>query len=153
LPFCHAHLTGPRPLPRSYPQVLATIGDHLRKRRLDLGLRQRDVADQLGVDETTVANWELNRTEPALRFLPGIVGFLGYAPWAAGGSIGKRLLASRRERGLSQPAFARLLGIDPGTLSRWERNLRVPTGGYARLAEAFLARCAPDRAREPKPYP
>jgi mannose-6-phosphate isomerase-like protein (cupin superfamily) len=34
------------------------------------------------------------------------------------------------------PAWA--LVIYPGTLSRWERNLRIPTGRYARLAEAFL---------------
>ena len=71
--FCHAHRKGPRPLPRAYPRVLATIGDHLRKRRLDLGLLQGEVADRLGVTESSVTNWELSRTEPELRFLPGIV--------------------------------------------------------------------------------
>src|SRR5712691_8297531 len=139
LPFCHAHLKGPRPLPRAYPQVLATIGDHLRKRRLDLGLLQGEVADRLRVTESSVTNWELSRTGPELQFLPGIVRFLGYTPWSVDGSIGERLLAYRRERGLSQVAFARLLGVDPGTLARWERGLRVPTGWYARLAQAFLA--------------
>ncbi|MGH7535611.1 MAG: helix-turn-helix domain-containing protein [Gemmatimonadales bacterium] len=138
MPFCHAHLRGPRPPSRSYPQALATIGDHLRKRRLDLGLLQREVAERLGADPCSVTNWELNRTKPALRFLPGIVRFLGYAPWAADGSLGDRLLAYRRERVLSQAAFARLLGVDPGTLGRWERGLRVPTGRYAGLAEAYL---------------
>jgi transcriptional regulator with XRE-family HTH domain len=38
---------------------------------------QRQVAERLGVDETTVTNWELNRTTPALRFLPAIIRFLG----------------------------------------------------------------------------
>jgi hypothetical protein len=38
--------------------------------------------------------------------------------------------------------FARLIGIDPATLSRWERNLRVPAGRYALLAEAFVERFA-----------
>src|SRR5207244_12451497 len=102
LPFGHARLTGPKPLPRSYPQVLTTIGDHLRKRRLDLGLLQREVAERLGVDETTVTNWELNRTTPTLRFLPGLVRFIGDAPRAAGASLGERLVTSRRGRGLSQ---------------------------------------------------
>ena len=60
LPFCHARLKGPPPLPPAYPQVLLTIGDHLRKRRLDLGLLQRKLA--AGVNESTVTNWELNRT-------------------------------------------------------------------------------------------
>jgi len=67
-------------------------------------------------------------TPPALRFLPGIVQFLGYAPWNAGGAIGERLLAYWLERGLSQEALAAVLGVDPGTLGGWERSLRVPTG-------------------------
>ena len=123
--------------------MLSTIGDHLRKRRLDLGLLQREVARRIGADEASVTNWELNRTKPALRFLPGIIRVLGYTPWTADGSIGERLLAYRRERGLCQSALARLLGLDPGTLSRWERGNRVPAGRYARLADAFLQRPAP----------
>jgi len=67
-----------------------------------------------------------------------VLKFLGYPPWAAGPSVSERLLAFRREQGLSQAAFARLLGVDPGTLSRWERKLRLPTGRYASLTEAFL---------------
>ena len=143
MPFCHAHLKGPRPLPRSYPQVLATIRDHLRKRRLDLGLLQREVAERLGADPCTITNWELNHTEPELRFLPGIIRFLGYAPWYAGASIGERLLAYQREKGLPQAALARLIGVDAVTLSRWERNLRMPTGRFARLADAFLRSSSP----------
>jgi len=77
LPFCHVTLRGQKPLPKGYPRALCTIGDHLRKRRLDLGLLQREVAERLGVNEATVTNWELNRTSPALWFLPAIVRFLG----------------------------------------------------------------------------
>jgi transcriptional regulator with XRE-family HTH domain len=140
LPFCHAHLNGSRPLPRAYPQVLLTIGDHLRKRRLDLGLLQREIADKLGVTESTVTNWELNRTTPALRFLPHIITLLAFDPSAPGGSLGERLRSTRRRVGLSQGRAARLLGVDPGTLSRWERNLRVPTGRYVRSVEFFVER-------------
>ena len=77
-------------------------------------------------------------------FLPAIVRLLGYAPWTTDGSIGDRLLAYRRERGLPQSAFAGLLGVDPGTLSRWERGLRVPTGTYERLAQVWLEKHLPD---------
>jgi transcriptional regulator with XRE-family HTH domain len=142
LPFCHTHLKGPRPTPRSYPQVLATIGDHLRKHRLDSDLLQRELADRLGVTESTVTNWELNRTTPALRFLPRIIGLLGGDPSTPGASLGERLKAWRHRAGVPQGRFARLIGIDPATLSRWERNLRVPAGRYARLAEAFVERFA-----------
>lgn len=110
----------------------------MRRRRLDLGLLQREVAERLGANAGTVTNWELNRTKLALHFLPSLIHLIGYAPWAGGRSVGERLLAYRRERGLSQAALARLLGVDPGTLSRWDRRLRVPTGRCARLAEAAL---------------
>lgn len=35
-------------------------------------------------------------------------------------------------------------GVDPATLSPWERNLRVPTGRHALLAESLLERRATD---------
>jgi len=137
LPFCHVTLRGQKPLPRAYPRALCTIGDHLRRRRLDLRLLQREVADRLGTDHSTITNWELNRTKPALRYLPGIVQFLGCSPLDPGEFVGERLFAFRRERGLSQNRLARLLGVDPGTLSRRERGLRTPTYRYARLAETL----------------
>src|SRR6266581_1418450 len=102
LPFCHVTLRGQKPLPRAYPRSLCTIGDHLRRRRLDLGLLQREVAERLGADPCSVTNWELNRASPALHFLPGITDLIGYLPWAAGSSIGERLLAYRRHRGITQ---------------------------------------------------
>jgi transcriptional regulator with XRE-family HTH domain len=57
---------------------LKTLGDHLRKRRLDLGLLQREVAQKLQVNQMTICNWEINRTSPQLRFIPRIITFLGY---------------------------------------------------------------------------
>jgi transcriptional regulator with XRE-family HTH domain len=118
------------------------LGDHLRTQRLELGLRQRELAERLGVAEATVTNWELNRTKPVLRFLPGIINLLGFDPSAPDASLGERLKAWRHRAGVPQDRFARLIGIDPATLSRWERNLRVPAGRYARLAEAFVERIA-----------
>ena len=47
-------LTASRPLPPAYPRELKTLGDHLRKKRLDLGLLQKDVSQSLGVNETYI---------------------------------------------------------------------------------------------------
>jgi transcriptional regulator with XRE-family HTH domain len=77
LPFCGVTLRGRKPYPPAYPRELRTVGDRLRKRRLDLGLRQKDVARMLGVDEMTVNNWERKRTKPADRMLPKVKLFLG----------------------------------------------------------------------------
>jgi transcriptional regulator with XRE-family HTH domain len=107
--------------------VLATIGDHLRKRRLDLGLLQREAAERIGVDHCTITNWELNRTKPALRFLTRILRFLDYIPFAQGRSLPERLRVSRRTLGLSQRELARRLDVDESTLARWERGTRRPS--------------------------
>jgi DNA-binding transcriptional regulator YiaG len=41
-----------------------------------LGLRQRDLAQLLGVHVTTVTNWEIGRTAPARRNLPDLMDLL-----------------------------------------------------------------------------
>jgi hypothetical protein len=46
-----------QPFP-SYPEHPLTIGEHIRKKRMDLGLLQREVAEIIGVTESSVWNWE-----------------------------------------------------------------------------------------------
>jgi len=57
-----------------------TIGDHIRKRRLGLKMLQKQVADQIGVDKTSVFNWEANSVIPRAKYMRAIVEFLGYQP-------------------------------------------------------------------------
>jgi DNA-binding XRE family transcriptional regulator len=80
LPFCGLRLKAEKPPPKAYPRELKIIGDHIRKRRLDLGLLQKEVAEQIGVDKTTIMNWERGRREPAPWNIPAIIHFLGDAP-------------------------------------------------------------------------
>jgi len=42
----------------AYPKKVTTIRDAIRKRRLELGLRQKDLAKIIGYDKTGVLNWE-----------------------------------------------------------------------------------------------
>jgi transcriptional regulator with XRE-family HTH domain len=44
-----------------------TFGEKIRKFRLEKGLRQKDLAIMLGVNELTIVNWELDRRKPAKR--------------------------------------------------------------------------------------
>src|SRR3972149_6588254 len=78
LPFCYVHLKAPKPVHSKYPQVINTLGDHLRKKRLELGLPQRQVAKQMGVDPTTLCHWETNQIAPSTGMIPRIIRFLGY---------------------------------------------------------------------------
>jgi transcriptional regulator with XRE-family HTH domain len=99
---------------------------------------QRDLAAQIGVDTATVTNWELGKTAPALRWLPGIIRFLGYDPRPGPETIGEALRRYRHGQGLSQQELAVRLGVDPGTLARWERAARTPTGEHLKRAQAIL---------------
>ena len=36
----------------------------VRKWRLEQGLRQKDLAKRIGVDEMTIVNWETGKTQP-----------------------------------------------------------------------------------------
>ena len=120
MPFCHAELRASKPKPDHYPKEINTLGDHIRKRRLDLKLLQKQVADQIGVDGTTITAWERNTTSPAVRFIPAIIQFLGYDPLPEGNSFSEHLATARRVQGLSLRKMAVELGIDPGTLLDWE---------------------------------
>jgi transcriptional regulator with XRE-family HTH domain len=113
-----------------YPKELKTWGDHLRKKRLDLGLLRKEVAEQIGVDETSVYHWESNRTQPRIWLRPHLVQFLGYVPYWPLNSMGERIAAARSTLGYSRKRFARLIQVDESTLWRWERGVRNPCLNY-----------------------
>ena len=60
---------------------MKTIGDHLRKKRLDLRLPQKQVAKKLSVKTCTITNWEGNATAPTYQYYGAIMHFLGYSPF------------------------------------------------------------------------
>ena len=41
------------------------------------GLTQRDLATELGVDQSTVSLWEIGKTQPRAKLLPRLAGILG----------------------------------------------------------------------------
>lgn len=138
LPFCHLTLTASRPLQPAYPRTLNTLGDHLRKKRLDLGLLQGEVAERLEVDKDSVYYWETNRYAPSLRVIPRIIQFLGYMPYdTSSTSLGERIVAMRHAMGMSQERLARDLRVDPTTLSRWERGEGKPFTKHMRKLTAL----------------
>jgi len=139
LPFCHVRLTASRPLPPTYPRDLRTIGDHLRKKRLDLGLLQQEVARRIGVDEASIYNWENHRSSTSLQFIPKVIAFLGYSPrLAEANTHGEKLVFVGQQLGIRQEDLARELEVDPGTLGRMERGVGTPLARHRRKVELFL---------------
>ena len=62
-----------------------TLGEHLRRVRLDRKLTNIQVAHALGVVYQTVERWEHNRTRISREFRAKIIAFIGYDPEALTG--------------------------------------------------------------------
>ena len=108
------------------PSNPKTLGEHLKRRRLQLHLMQADLAYRLGVHLESLKNWERGVTNPIIRYIPRILEFLGYDPESEPTLTSQRLIHVRRRLGLTQKAFAKLISTDAVTLYRWENNLSVP---------------------------
>ncbi len=100
---------------------------------------QKEVALLIGVDKSTVMNWERGRSEPALWTIPGIIEFLAYVPFELGESLPERLRAYRRRYGISRQKLAGILEVDEATLWRWETGQRRPAKKYLQRIEALIA--------------
>ena len=116
----------------------STFGEYIRKVRLEKGLFQKDVARLAGLDEMTICNWEklegfpkryikvrelclalsLNYEELLKEFHP-----LWRESSQASGIV---LIKGRITLGLTQKDSAKLAGVDPVTLGRWERYPETP---------------------------
>lgn len=50
-----------------YPKNPKNLGEMIRKKRMDLGLTMKEVAQRVGVTETTVYYWEVRNIRPYRR--------------------------------------------------------------------------------------
>ena len=135
MPFASVALKGLKPKDTDFEA--RSIGEHIRKRRLELRLSQREAARRLGLSWRTVFNWENGKTKPAVESIPAIIEFLGRDPFGNADSLSDRLAAARRTRGWTIKQAAEQLGVDEGTWGRWEKT-EIPSKRYQAMAEAFL---------------
>jgi len=138
LPFCGLTLRTQKPTSPSYPKSLTTIGDHIRKRRLDLGLTQKQVAARFGVKAMTLWHWENNATTPSFKYWETIRQFLAYDPLPTPKTFCEMLVHRRKLLGISQKRAAEQLGVDPSTLGRWERGEGHPSAWHGARIDVFL---------------
>lgn len=115
-----------------------TLGERVRKRRLELRLTQKQAAKRLGVSPWTVLNWEKNHTEPPIESMGAIIRFLGYDPFPVAKSVAERLLAKRRAMGWSVKEAAGQLGVDEGTWGDWERGGVILHRNHRHLVARYL---------------
>ena len=108
----HARSTSPKyqhgqgcgdllPCPVNRPKTITTL-------LLDLGLLQKDIANEISVNKSTITNWELNHNFPQLRYVPALIEFLGYWPYDTPvDNLGQQIVAKRPRLGLSQKSLGR----------------------------------------------
>lgn len=108
-----------------------TLGEHLRNRRLVLGLRQEDVAEQFGTLREVYERWERDERQPVISEWPGIIAFLGYYPFSQE-TAADLVLKARRCQGMDQKHLASLVGVIHQRLRRWEHGFEIPDEGTMR---------------------
>jgi transcriptional regulator with XRE-family HTH domain len=154
LPFeyCKTHVSRDQYLPSRNRGIEVskrpeTIGGHLRKRRLQLGLYQKEAARRLGVSTVALSRWECDKVYPAWAQQPAIIDYLGYNPFTnpalgsphsneassvaflsqdAPDDIGKMIMKKRIEMRKTRKGLAKELGISIKTISNLEMNRRMP---------------------------
>lgn len=113
----------------------------LRRLRLDLGLKQVELANRIGVDPVVLSSWERPGGRPSARNLGRIAAALGLEvadlyrsdPAAAG-----TLADLRVQAGLGQRELACALDVSKAAVSRWERKVSAPpTEILPRYAQAL----------------
>lgn len=104
----------------------------LSELRMKRGLTQEKLARELDVTTTSVSRWECSDRGPAYRNLCKIARYFDvpveqvlshYPKTQASASPLARL---RCERGLSRPALAKMVGVDPLTIHYWEAGSYRP---------------------------
>jgi DNA-binding transcriptional regulator YiaG len=50
----------------NYPKNPKTLGERIRKARMDKRLKIKELAEQIGVTEDTVINWEIRGIKPRM---------------------------------------------------------------------------------------
>ena len=86
---------------------------------MDLGLLQREVAEIIGVTESSVWNWE-HGTDPELHYNPRIIKFLGYIPFDCPDDTVGRLSWYKKAHGFTLIELGKQMNLHPDqTLYRY----------------------------------
>jgi DNA-binding transcriptional regulator YiaG len=112
---------------KGYIETPITLGDKIRKRRIELQLTIQQLARLLEVTEEAVVYWEYNRGQPKVYNYPKLIEVLGFLPFEVDTStLGGKIIAYRYSKGLSRNKFSKMLGVDESTLRNCEENKYIP---------------------------
>ena len=104
---------------------------------MDLGLLQREVAEIIGVTESSIWNWE-HCVEPELQYNPNIIKFLGYIPFDCPDDTIGRLAWYKKINGLNLKELGKQMNRHPDQIQEWLNRERRPFARSLERIERFL---------------
>jgi len=122
-----------------YTTQPATIGEHLRKARVDKNMHQAEVAALLHVCEDSITGWENGRSEPRISYYKELISFIGYYPFThETESLGGKILKYRQTHGLTRRQMGRKVGVNASAIESWEKGVNQPTKSSLEQLNTFL---------------
>ncbi len=125
---------------KGYPEVPKTLGEHLRKRRLDFRQTQEQTAARFGISPTAYQGWEAGRIIPNIAKWPEVTRFLGYDPSPTPTNFGEAVTALRRVLGLDKRKLATKLGVDVKSVLNWEAGRTSPFPSMRKKIAALVGK-------------
>ncbi len=123
--------------------ALKAFGQEIRNARVEVGLRQEDAAEELGVSTQTIRNWESGRSEPSEEnkqrlaerygvqvgdFAAFYEEFHSYRVTRERPVINAKLLRlARQDAGFTQAQAAEMVGVNRNTVVRYENATSRPS--------------------------
>jgi len=140
--------TSLRPADLTYPGEPSTIGEHIRKARLERGLTFHEASKHMDIPHFTICTWEMGHKHPRAEYYPRIISFLGYIPLKKESEDAHHVfLYYRLLLGLARKDVAKMLGVSYCTVLRFEEQELLPLGrkmmhvlydGLRRLEEMYI---------------
>jgi DNA-binding XRE family transcriptional regulator len=127
-----------------FDEPLTHIGLHIKKKRIEQKLFQRQVACFVGVSTDTICNWENGLAEISLKCMPRVISFLGYNPFPMPKEILKKLEWYKTKNGLSFKELGFQMKRDPGQLADWFSGRHSPTGKNIYDIDVFINKVLPE---------
>jgi len=141
------------------PREPKTLGEHLKRRRVQLGQKQAEAVRILGISTVSLSRWELDKGFPSWDHQPAVIDYLGYDPFKdcsiqdprgnetrfvaflsakEPAPIGILLRRRRLELKLTVKQCAQKLGVDPKSVIGWEKGKHEPCRHSREKVEQML---------------